>query len=117
MGLTVISNKSVSIIICCVFKDYSSVLKPLHCFFIISAFITSGGSRNFFHQVPFGRFSVIFSKSYKVSTIFFIFCQTQGVPGNPQNTPGSATVYHISPPGDEVCERTYINIGLFGCSF
>ncbi|KAJ0733090.1 putative alpha/Beta hydrolase [Helianthus annuus] len=26
-------------------------------------------------------------------------------------------IYHISSPGDEVCERTYINIGLFGCSF
>ncbi|MFS8002151.1 hypothetical protein Hanom_Chr13g01198741 [Helianthus anomalus] len=31
-----------------------------------------------------------FSKSYKVSTIVFHFFQTKGVPGNPQNTPGSA---------------------------
>uniref|UniRef100_A0A251UCT5 Putative NDRG, Alpha/Beta hydrolase fold protein n=1 Tax=Helianthus annuus TaxID=4232 RepID=A0A251UCT5_HELAN len=26
-------------------------------------------------------------------------------------------IYHVSPPGHEVCERAYINIGLFGCSF
>ncbi|MFS7902329.1 hypothetical protein Hanom_Chr01g00010071 [Helianthus anomalus] len=50
---------------------------------------------NFFHQVPFGRFSLIFTIFFlnhtKFPLFFFIYFQTKGVPGNPQNTPGSAT--------------------------
>ncbi|KAJ0470052.1 hypothetical protein HanRHA438_Chr14g0669531 [Helianthus annuus] len=55
----------------------------------------SGGSRNFSHQVPFGRFSLIltiFFKSYKISTIFFNFFQTKGVPRTPK-TPLDPPLY------------------------
>ncbi|MFS7901382.1 hypothetical protein Hanom_Chr06g00484931 [Helianthus anomalus] len=55
-------------------------------------FINNGGSRNFFQWVRFGRFSLFFSKSYKVLTNIF---QTEWVHVNPQNRAGSAIVYKL----------------------
>ncbi|KAJ0824531.1 hypothetical protein HanRHA438_Chr17g0793441 [Helianthus annuus] len=56
--------------------------------------LISDGSRISFHRVPFDKFSLIlaiFLKHINFPLFFSFFLQTEGVPGNPQNTPGSAT--------------------------